>query len=44
LLPEVVGLIGAGGLDPAPITTSVIGWDEAPDRYLDDTVKLVVTR
>jgi alcohol dehydrogenase len=44
LLPEVVGLIAAGRLDPAPITTSVIGWDEAPDRYLDDTVKLVVTR
>jgi alcohol dehydrogenase len=44
LLPEVVGLIAAGRLDPAPITTSVVGWDEAPDRYLDDTVKLIVTR
>jgi threonine dehydrogenase-like Zn-dependent dehydrogenase len=44
LLPEVVGLIAAGRLDPAPITTCVIGWDEAPDRYLDDTVKLIVTR
>jgi alcohol dehydrogenase len=44
LLPEVVGLIAGGRLDPAPITTSVIGWDEVPARYLDDTVKLVVTR
>jgi len=44
LLPEVVGLIAAGRLDPAPVTTSVIGWDEAPARYLDDTIKLVVTR
>jgi alcohol dehydrogenase len=44
LLPEVVGLIAAGRLDPTPITTTVIGWDEAPDRYLDDTIKLIVTR
>jgi alcohol dehydrogenase len=44
LLPEVVGLIAAGRLDPAPVTTSVIGWDEAPTRYLDDTIKLIVTR
>lgn len=44
LLPEVVGLIADGRLDPAPITTSVVGWDEAPERYLDDTVKLIVTR
>jgi alcohol dehydrogenase len=43
-LPEVVGLIAAGRLDPAPVTTSVIGWDEAPERYLDDTIKLIVTR
>jgi alcohol dehydrogenase len=44
LLPEVVGLVESGRLDPAPITTSVIGWDEAPERYLDDTIKLIVTR
>ena len=44
LLPEVVGLIAAGRLDPAPVTTSVIGWDEAPARYLDDTIKLIITR
>jgi alcohol dehydrogenase len=43
-LPEVVGLIAAGRLDPALVTTSVIGWDEAPARYLDDTIKLIVTR
>jgi alcohol dehydrogenase len=44
LLPDVAGLIAAGRLDPAPVTTSVIGWDEAPERYLDDTIKLIVTR
>jgi alcohol dehydrogenase len=44
LLPEVVGLVAAGRLDPAPVTTSVIDWDQAPDRYLDETIKLIVTR
>jgi alcohol dehydrogenase len=44
LLPEVVALIAAGRLDPAPVTTQVVGWDDAARQYLDDSVKLVVTR
>lgn len=44
LLPEVVALVAGGRLQPELVTTSVIGWEEAPARYLDPTVKLVVTR
>jgi alcohol dehydrogenase len=44
LLPEVVELIAAGKLDPSTITTQVVSWDEVAERYLDDTVKLVVSR
>jgi alcohol dehydrogenase len=44
LLPEVVELIAAGRLDPATVTTQVVSWDTAAERYLDDTVKLVVSR
>jgi threonine dehydrogenase-like Zn-dependent dehydrogenase len=44
LLAEVVDLVADGRLHPEQVTTSVIGWEEAPDRYTDDTVKLVVSR
>jgi alcohol dehydrogenase len=44
LVPEVIGLVAAGRLAPELVTTSVIDWDEAPDRYADPTVKLVVAR
>jgi alcohol dehydrogenase len=44
LLPEVVDLVATGRLDPAPVTTEVVAWDDAAERYLDPTVKLVVTR
>ena len=44
LLPEVIDLVAAGRLHPEQVTTRVIGWEEAPDRYTDDTVKLVVSR
>jgi threonine dehydrogenase-like Zn-dependent dehydrogenase len=44
VLPEVVALIGAGRLHPEVVTSDVIGWDEAPARYLDPAIKLVVAR
>jgi alcohol dehydrogenase len=44
LLPEVVALVAAGRLRPELVTTSVIGWEEAPARYLDRTLKLIVAR
>ena len=44
LLPEVVALVADGRLRPELVTTRVIGWEEAPTRYLDPTVKLIVDR
>lgn len=44
LLPEVMPLIGEGRLRPQEVTTRVVAWDEAPRAYLEDAIKLVVTR
>jgi threonine dehydrogenase-like Zn-dependent dehydrogenase len=44
LLPEVIGLVADGRLDPSLVTTAVVDWDDAADRYLEPAVKLVVTR
>jgi alcohol dehydrogenase len=44
LLPEVVGLVTDGVLKPELVTTAVIAWDDAPSRYLEPAVKLIVDR
>jgi hypothetical protein len=44
LLPEVTALVATGRLRPELVTTAVIGWDDAPQHYLDPTVKLIVNR
>ncbi len=44
LIPEVLALVAAGRLHPEQVTTAVVAWDDAADAYLDDTIKLVVTR
>src|SRR5262249_12087209 len=44
LLPEVVGLIEAGRLQPERVTTRVVDWDAAPDAWLEPAIKLVVRR
>ena len=44
VLPEVAELIGKGRLDPAIVTSDVIAWDHAADRYLYPALKLVVAR
>jgi len=42
LLPEVVELVASGRLHPELVTTCVIDWDDAPDQFLEQTVKLIV--
>ena len=45
VLPEVAGLIKEVlVIDPAIVTSDVIAWDEAADRYLHPALKLVVAR
>jgi len=44
LLAEVIDVVAEGRLHPEQVTTSVIGWEDAPDLYTVDTVKLVVSR
>ena len=44
LLPEVVALVAGGRLHPELVTTTVIGWEEAPKRFVEPTVKLIVDR
>jgi len=44
LLPEVMPLIAEGRLRPGEVTTRVVGWEEAPAAYLEDSIKLVVAR
>lgn len=44
LLPEVMALIEAGRLRPQEVTTRVASWDLAADAYLEDAIKLVVSR
>jgi alcohol dehydrogenase len=44
LLPEVMPLIEAGRLHPEQVTTRVVEWEEAPEAYLEETIKLVVRR
>jgi hypothetical protein len=40
----VLKLISDGRLAPGAVPTTVIDWDSAPARYLDDAIKLVVAR
>lgn len=44
LLPEVVALVADGRLRPELVTTRVVDWDDAAERFTDPTIKLVVTR
>jgi hypothetical protein len=40
----MTGSASGGSPAAARITTRVVEWDDAADAYLDDSVKLVVTR
>jgi len=44
LLPRVMPLIEQGRLHPEEVTTQLADWEQAPLAWLDDTIKLVVTR
>ena len=44
LVPEVVALVAGGRLHPEVVTTDVIDWEDAPARFLDPSVKLIVER
>jgi len=44
LLPEVVGLIASGRLQPGSVTTRVVDWSDAADAWLEPAIKLVVRR
>jgi threonine dehydrogenase-like Zn-dependent dehydrogenase len=42
LIPEVLALIAAGRLDPAAVTTAVVGFDDAEAALADPPTKLVL--
>lgn len=44
LLPEVTALVASGRLHPELVTTSVIDWNDAAERFLEPTIKLIVSR
>ena len=44
LLPDVIAMVAGGHLHPERVTSRVIDWSEASERYVEPTVKLVVTR
>lgn len=44
LLPEVMPLIAERRLRPEEVTTRVADWEDAPTAWLEESIKLVVTR
>lgn len=44
LLPEVMPLVAARRLRPEQVTTRIVPWEQAPEAWLEDTIKLVVAR
>ncbi len=44
LLPEVMALVAERRLRPERVTTRVVEWEQAPEAWLEDTIKLVVRR
>jgi threonine dehydrogenase-like Zn-dependent dehydrogenase len=43
VIPDVLGLIEAGRLEPQKVTSDVVGFDDAPDALADPPVKLILT-
>jgi alcohol dehydrogenase len=44
VLPEVLALVVSGRIDPAAVTSEVVGWERAIDALAEPQTKLVVTR
>lgn len=42
LLPEVCRLVESGTFDPLVVPTKVVGWEEAPEAWMEPATKLVV--
>lgn len=43
-MPEIFALVRSGRFDPAPVTTAVVGWDDAPTALAGEWTKLVMVR
>lgn len=44
LIPEILALVAADRFHPELVTTTVVGWEEAPAAMLELPTKLIVTR
>jgi threonine dehydrogenase-like Zn-dependent dehydrogenase len=44
LLPRVMPLIEDGRLRPEKVTTRVVGWEDAPQAFVEPAIKLIVRR
>jgi alcohol dehydrogenase len=42
VIPDVLALVAAGRLDPALVTSAVVGFDDAPEALADPPTKLVL--
>lgn len=43
-LPEVLGLVASGRLDPMAVPTTIVDWEEAEEAWLEPATKLVLQR
>lgn len=43
-LREVLNLVATGRIDPLAVPTTIVRWDEAPGRWLEPALKMVVVR
>ena len=44
LIPDIVALVEAGRFSPQAVTSTVVGWEDAPAAMLDLPTKLVISR
>lgn len=44
IIPEIVALVAAGRFHPHLVTTSVVGWEDAPAAMLELPTKVVISR
>jgi alcohol dehydrogenase len=43
-LPGIIELVAEGGFRPQDVNSRVVGWEDAPEAFLDLPTKLVITR
>jgi hypothetical protein len=44
VIPQVLDLVRSGKIQPARVTSKVVGWDDAIPALLDPPTKLVIAR